>query len=110
MPDFCLCRIDPDTRIGSDIFGSPDDRSDEEKSETKIHGVVLSHRPEMYLSPSEGKKYTNQDNIAKIPDKVMGKKVYIDCESDEDRGEFSRISGKSKFEYPPNSCDVASDR
>lgn len=62
----------------------------------------------MYLCPSEREEYTSDDHIAKIPDKMMGEKIDIDRERDEDGIYFSWIVRVVEIEYPPHTGYVAS--
>jgi hypothetical protein len=101
--------IDPYIHHRCYIFRNPDNEGNQEKSESQVHRIIFCIWSEMYLCPSESEKDKNQDNIAEIPDKVMGKKVYIDRESDHYSIDFFWISGKSELEYPPDTSDIAPD-
>lgn len=109
MPHTRLSRIDPDPHRGCDIFGDPDHGSDEEKSESKIHRVVLLIRFEIYRTSSEREEYADNNDITQVPDIVMREEIDINCESNENSIEFSRILDKSELEYPLHTCDIAPD-
>lgn len=109
MPDYLLTRIYPDSSIGRDVLGYPDEEGNERESECEIHRVCAHPRSVVYSSPPECCEHRYEEEITYIVDEVMCKKVDVDAKCDDDGVYPLRVSSELKAKNSPYSCDIAPD-
>lgn len=109
MPSINLSRVYPDSSIGGNILPDPYDNRDEKKSDDKIHGIIFLHWPKMDGRSTKCGQNEKYDNITKIPNKMMSKKIDIDRDGNQNSGHFLWIGLIAEVENSPDTSDIAPD-